>query len=547
MQEILLKVENLSVRLDQDNLLLKNVSFDIKKGETFALLGESGSGKSLTALSIARLLTDNIGFQSGKIWFDGQDLLQLPEIAMRQVRGRRIAFIFQEPMNALNPVMTAGQQIMEGLRLHRKLTKNRAREITLELLSDVGLIDIRRIFLSYPHQLSGGMNQRIMIAMALAGNPDLLIADEPTTALDVTVQAQVLELLKSLQKKFGMTMLFISHDLALLSNIADRLAVMKDGEVIDIATPTDFFLQPKHDYSKHLIEVVPTADKRGKLLLDKKADGYSKSYESDKDQALLEVENLKVYFPIRSGLLNRTTGWVKAVDGVSLTLAKGQTLAIIGESGSGKTTIARAILRLINIYSGQIRFAGHQIDHLKVSKLLPYRRKIQIIWQDPFSSLNPKMTIGEIIRESISMQGGNTSKKYMDGYITDVLREVGFETNIINRYPHEFSGGQRQRICIARALAVEPELLICDEPTSALDVSVQAQILDLFQTLQRNRGLSYLFITHDIATVSYLAHSVSILYQGKIIESGDTLSILNTPQKEYTQELFASVPTLQMA
>ena len=546
MNKPLVKVENLNVVLNDGTPLLKDVSFDIQHGETFAFLGESGSGKSLTALSIARLLGDNIRFRSGKVWFDGQDLLQLSELEMQRIRGRRMAFIFQEPMTAMNPVMTAGRQITEVLRLHRKMSSADAKQTAFELLADVGLFDSKRVFTAYPHELSGGMKQRVMIAMALAGDPDLLIADEPTTALDVTVQAQVLELLRSLQSKIKMTLLFISHDLSLVSNIADRLAVMQAGRIVDITETRLFFQQPKHQYSRHLIDVIPTIDKRGKSLSGK-ALLEQREPDTSADDTLLEVRDLKVYFPVRSGLFNRTASWVKAVDGVSLSLTKGQTLAIVGESGSGKTTVAKAILRLVDPYDGSIHFAGRRIDTLRRSDLRTYKRKVQMVWQDPFSSLNPKMQIGELIKEGMYVQNSRQTDGQMTERVIELLSEVGFSADIVNRYPHEFSGGQRQRLCIARALAVEPELLICDEPTSALDVSVQAQILDLFQDLQRRHGLSYLFITHDIAIVSYMAHTIAVMNKGEIVEYGSAVSVLNAPQQAYTQVLLSSVPVLRTA
>ena len=554
MSNPLLQVKNLDVAVQDGDVLLHDVEFEIHKGETFALLGESGSGKSITALSIMRLLPDAIFFRSGHVYLDGQDLLQLPSFAMCRVRSLRVAMIFQEPMTSLNPVMTAGAQVLESLRLHQRVSSVAMKKQVLEVFESVGLSNPSLVFSSYPHELSGGMKQRVMIAMAIIGNPDLLIADEPTTALDVTIQAQVLDLLKSLQVRLGMAMLFVSHDLSIVSNIADRIAVMKDGCVVDECDTSGFFIGQRHPYSRHLLQSVPTIDKRGNALSDGGLDIASvnnnvftpQDVDSKTNHKLLEINNLKVHFPIRAGMLKRVCNYVKAVDGISFELDSGKTLAIVGESGSGKTTIAKAILGLVPITAGSIQFQDMHSDSLRGQSLHRFRRDAQIVFQDPFSSMNPKMLVGEIIKEGMRAQGTG-DEAYMNQRTAELLELVGLKPHLVRRYPHEFSGGQRQRICIARALAVNPKLLICDEPTSALDVSVQAQILDLFVQLQDNLSLSYLFITHDIAVVSYMAHDIAVMYQGRIVESGEAVSLLNNPQHDYTRRLLSSVPKIKLA
>ncbi len=538
----LLQVKELSVAVKGGDVLLHKIGFEVRRGETFALLGESGSGKSMTALSIMRLLPDGVAFRSGSVDFDSRDLLRLPAFAMREVRGKRIAMIFQEPMTSLNPVMTAGAQVLEALRLHQK--GRDAKERVLETLAKVGLGNPGLVFSSYPHELSGGMKQRVMIAMAIAGEPDLLIADEPTTALDVTIQAQVLDLLKSLQARLGMAMLFVSHDLSIVSNIADRIAVMKQGRVVDETDTAGFFTGRRHPYSRHLLRVVPTVDKRGGPLSDGSPNerGGADTGRAQAGGRLLEIKGLKVHFPIRTGVFRRVRDHVKAVDGLSLTLDAGRTLALVGESGSGKTTVAKAVLGLAPITAGTVRFEGANLESLRGNSLRTFRHSAQIVFQDPFSSMNPKMPVGEIIREGMRAQGGDDVAR-----TAELLELVGLAPDSMSRYPHEFSGGQRQRICIARALAVEPKLLICDEPTSALDVSVQAQILDLFRRLQDSLGLSYLFITHDIAVVSYMAHDIAVMHRGKVVEVGEAVALLDKPRHDYTRTLLSSVPAIKVA
>ncbi len=571
MSDPLLQVNNLSVVVEGGDVLLHEVGFEVRRGQTFALLGESGSGKSMTALSIMRLLPDGIAFRSGSVRFDGRDLLHLPAFAMHHVRGRRIAMIFQEPITSLNPVMTVGAQVLEVLQLHRAMSgaaRDRRARVRV-LLEDVGLGDPDRVFSSYPHELSGGMKQRVMIAMAIAGEPDLLIADEPTTALDVTIQAQVLNLLKSLQARSGMAMLFVSHDLSIVSNIADRIAVMRRGRIVDETDTAGFFTGRRHPYSRHLLRVVPTVDKRGGSLFDapsgrggeeaadtlsissapRGGDGGERDVGAVYAQSgagLLEVKELKVHFPVRAGVFRRVRRHIKAVDGVSLALDVGRTLALVGESGSGKTTVAKAVLGLAPVTAGTVRFEGVHLGSLRGRSLRAFRHNAQIVFQDPFSSMNPKMPVGEIIKEGMRAQGAGDDAR-MDERTAELLKLVGLDPGLMRRYPHEFSGGQRQRICIARALAVEPKLLICDEPTSALDVSVQAQILDLFRRLQETLGLSYLFITHDIAVVSYMAHDIAVMYRGRIVETGEAVALLDNPRHDYTRTLLSSVPVIRYA
>jgi len=526
----LLSVENLSLTVDGKKLL-KGVSFDIQQGDIFALVGESGSGKSLTSLAIMRLLPDVISVSSGDIKLKNESLFLLPEYKMQKIRGRSIAMIFQEPMSALNPVMTVGEQVAEVIKIHLGLKKEAIKEKVISLFEEVALKDPKERYHWYPHQLSGGQKQRVMIAIALACEPDLLIADEPTTALDVTIQAKVLELLKKIQVKRNLSILFITHDMAVVAQVADRVAVMRDGEIVEEASCNIFFTEPKHSYTKSLLRDAMS----------------SKEYKAiaDKPQRLLEVEGLKVHFPIKKGFFKRTVGHTKAVDGVSFSIPKGKTLALVGESGSGKSTIGKAILSLLATTQGTIRFEDQDLAHLSSSALKPYRRKIQVVFQDPFSALNPRMTIGDIIREGmVSLGVGSKSRVSQDTKIRELLLKVELEADHMHRYPHEFSGGQRQRIGIARALAVEPELIICDEPTSALDVSVRAQILKLLQKLQHESGVSYLFITHDLSIVPTIADEIAVMKEGKIVEQGSVENVMNKPQHPYTQKLLKSAPKL---
>jgi peptide/nickel transport system ATP-binding protein len=535
-----LKVENLCVELEKNHRpLISNVSFEIKAGEIFALVGESGSGKSLTSLAIMRLLPEALQVSSGAISLNHQSLFSLPEYQMQKVRGRQVAMIFQEPMTSLNPVMKVGDQVAEVLRVHLGMNRKAAREKVVSLFDEVGIPNPEERYDWYPHQLSGGQKQRVMIAMALACEPDLLIADEPTTALDVTIQAQVLNLLKQIRDDRGLAILFITHDMGVVNEIADRVAVMKEGEIVEQAETEHFFTDPQHPYTKKLLsDAIPKRE----------------SFEDEAlspVQNLLQVNDLKVYFPIKKGIFQRTVGHVKAVDGVNLTIPKGQTLALVGESGSGKSTIGQAILKLVDATAGQVNFTNDQdtqainLVDLSEKAMKPFRKKVQVIFQDPFSALNPRMTINEIIREGMnSLQVGPKTRAEQDKRIESLLEQVGLLPEHKYRYPHEFSGGQRQRIGIARALAVEPELIICDEPTSALDVSVRAQVLALLKDLQKTYQMSYLFITHDLSIVPSIAHHVAVMQAGKIVEQGLVEEVMQNPQHDYTQRLLASAPSL---
>ena len=526
----LLSVKDLSLKAGEKSLL-SSVGFEIHESEIFALVGESGSGKSLTALAIMRLLPDAIAVSAGDIIFKNRSLFALPESQMQKVRGRSIAMIFQEPMSALNPVMTVGEQVAEVIRVHLDIKKEEIKDKVISLFEEVALKEPEERYDWYPHQLSGGQKQRVMIAIALACEPDLLIADEPTTALDVTIQAQVLTLLKKIREKRKLAILFITHDMAVVGQMADRVAVMKDGKIVEQAACETFFTHQKHPYTQTLLR---------DIICQKENKERPKASAS-----LLEVENLKVYFPVKKGLFQRTVGYVKAVDGITLSIAKGKTLALVGESGSGKSTIGQAILSLVDITEGSVIFEDQNLAHLNKRALKPYRQKIQVVFQDPFSALNPRMTIGNIIREGmVSLGIGPKEKILQDSYIEALLLKVELEAEHMHRYPHEFSGGQRQRIGIARALAVNPELIICDEPTSALDVSVRSQVLHLLQKLQRESGVSYLFITHDLSIVPTIADEVAVMKEGKIVEQGSVADVMGNPQHPYTQKLLEAAPKL---
>jgi peptide/nickel transport system ATP-binding protein len=581
MTDGLLSVRDLAVTIGRSRPV-DGVSFDIAAGETFALLGESGCGKSMTALALMRLLPPVAAIEAGTVRFDGRDTFSLAETAMRDVRGAGMAMIFQEPATSLNPVMTVGRQIAEVLALH-----GGGQERVVELLEAVGIPDPARRATEFPFQLSGGMKQRAMIAMALAGAPKLLIADEPTTALDVTIQAQVLDLLKDLQRRQGMAMLLITHDLGVVARMADVVGVMYAGQLVEVARREDFFARSGHPYSRRLFAALPDATRRTRRLAtipgsvpaldadfvgcrfaDRCDEAMAVCHESPPPWrdlggeqrmrchlaaaappvvlpasagaagrraagALLEVVDLRVHFPIRRGLLQRAAGQVKAVDGVSLSVAAGRTLALVGESGCGKTTAGKAILQLIQPTAGQVRLDGKALSGLAAGDM-------QMVFQDPFGSLNPRLRIGEIIAEGMRALG-------VAGEVGELLEQVGLAAEMAGRYPHEFSGGQRQRVAIARALAVNPRLLICDEPTSALDVSVQAQILNLLKQLQEQRGLAFLFITHNIAVVDYLADEVAVMYLGRIVEHGSADDVLRGAKHPYTQALLAAVPRIDGA
>jgi peptide/nickel transport system ATP-binding protein len=526
----ILKIENLTLKI-KNKTLIDSISFEIETGEIFALVGESGSGKSLTSLSIMRLLPNSIKITNGDILLRDKSLFKLPEYQMQKVRGKSIAMIFQEPMSALNPVMSIGKQVAEVIRLHLNLEESEIKNRVISLFNEVSIKEPKQRYNWYPHQLSGGQKQRVMIAMALACEPDLLIADEPTTALDVTIQAQVLQLLKEIQKHRSLSILFITHDMGVVAQMADQIAVMRYGKIVEQNSADNFFSNPTHPYTKQLLQDI-------RIVKSKK--------EITTNQKLLEIRDLKVYFPIKKGIFQRTIGYVKAVDGVSLSIPEGKTLALVGESGSGKSTIGGAILRLLDITDGEILFNGSNIVNLSPKKLMPYRSKIQIVFQDPYSALNPRMSVGEIIREGmVSLNKGTKSKKSQNIAIEELLRKVGLKKEHFYRYPHEFSGGERQRIGIARALAVKPKLIICDEPTSALDVSVRSQVLKLLKKLQKEENLSYLFITHDLSIVPMIADEVAVMKEGKIVEQGLVDEVMENPKETYTQKLLKSAPRLE--
>ncbi len=619
MSGALLQVTNLTTVLTAGKTTVRavdGVSFAIGRHETFALLGESGCGKSMTALSLMRLLPDAGQIVGGSVTFDGTDLLALPEIAMRNMRGKRIAMVFQEPMTSLNPVLTVGQQIAETLRRHTGLQGEGAWRRAVELLDEVGIPDAVRRCHDYPFQLSGGMKQRVMIAIALACEPELLIADEPTTALDVTIQAQVLELLRKLQQKHGMAILLITHDLGVVAEMADRVAVMYAGEIVELAARADFFSAPRHPYTQKLFASLPGQTKRGKPLdiikgtvprLDRAFSGCRFADRCDRVFApcrgslpawretgegegvrchlfaapgetaaappaiigrlegktgetgqslvsapagavvetgrhLLEVEDMKVHFPIRKGMLQRIAGHVKAVDGVSIKLFPARTLALVGESGCGKTTVGKGILQLLRPTSGSVRHRDCELIGLDSRRMRRHRADLQIIFQDPYASLDPRMRVGDILEEGMAALKVGNSLDERQERMDRLLQQVGLAPDARFRYPHEFSGGQRQRIAIARALAVNPRLIVCDEPTSALDVSVQAQILNLLKALQDDLGLAYLFITHNLSVVEYFAHDVAVMYLGRIVEHGEAAELLHNPRHPYTQALLSAVP-----
>jgi microcin C transport system ATP-binding protein len=522
----LLAIEDLHVGFrsgDREVPAVRGISFALEKGRTLALVGESGSGKSVTAASILRLLPPSATV-SGRIGFKGEDLAMASEATLRRVRGAEISMVFQEPMSSLNPLHTIEHQVSEVLTTHRGLGRTAARKRTLELLHEVGLTDAEGRLDAFPHQLSGGQRQRVMIAMALANEPDLLIADEPTTALDVTVQAQILALLKSLQARLGMAMLFITHDLGIVRHMADDICVMTNGEIVERGSTEQVFTHPAHDYTRKLLAAEP---KGAPPLADPEA------------PALVEAENLKVWFPIKRGLLRHVVGHVKAVDDVTLTVRAGQTLGVVGESGSGKTTLGRALLRLVGS-TGRIGFVGADIQNRSWRQMRPLRRDMQIVFQDPFGALSPRMTVGDIVGEGLRVHLPTLSEAARHEKAAAALGEVGIEASALMRYPHEFSGGQRQRIAIARAMVLEPRFVVLDEPTSALDMSVQAQVVDLLRELQRRHGLTYLFISHDLRVVRALANEVAVMKDGRIVEHGPASEIFAHPREEYTRTLLAA-------
>jgi microcin C transport system ATP-binding protein len=529
----LVRVESLSVDFhsgDRVTHAVKNVSFDVGQGETVALVGESGSGKTVTALSILQLLPyPAASHPSGTIEFQGDNLMKLPPEALRRIRGNKISMIFQEPMTSLNPLHTIEDQVGEVLKIHRGLSDRAAKARVIDLLTKVGIDDPESRLGSYPHQLSGGQRQRVMIAMALANEPALLIADEPTTALDVTIQAQILELLLDLKSEFNMAMLLITHNLGIVRKMADRVCVMNNGEIVEQSSTRELFASPQHAYTKHLLASEP---KGSPPVLDKTA------------PVVLEAKDLRVWFPIKRGFLRHIVGHIKAVDGIDLAVKQGQTLGVVGESGSGKTTLGLALLRLISS-DGPIVYLGKRIDGLDSKRMRPLRRDMQIVFQDPYGSLSPRLSIGQIIEEGLLTQQPRPGPEERQKRVARALREVGLDPTMQDRYPHEFSGGQRQRIAIARALVLEPKFLILDEPTSALDVSVQAQIVDLLRDLQERHKLAYLFISHDLKVVRALANEVIVLRHGKVVEQGLARELFADPKTPYTKALLAAAFELE--
>jgi microcin C transport system ATP-binding protein len=534
-EELCLSVRDLSIAFrssGRETLAVDRVSFDIKKGECLALVGESGSGKSATALSILKLLPyPAASHPSGSIHFHGQDLIQFSERDMRRVRGDDITIVFQEPMTSLNPLHTIEKQIGEILLLHRGLTGAPARERTIEVLTQVGIPDPQTRLKSYPHQLSGGQRQRVMIAMALANEPDLLIADEPTTALDVTVQAQIIALLKDIQARLGMSLLFITHDLGIVRKIAQRVCVMKDGKLVEQGPVERVFSSPQHPYTRALLAAEPKPDP---------------APPQPDAPVVLETTDLKVWFPITAGLMRKVVGHVKACDGLTIELRKGETLGVVGESGSGKSTLGRAILRLISS-DGLIAFMGQNLQGLKFKEMLPFRRNMQIVFQDPYGSLSPRMSVADIIKEGLKVHHPDMTERQRDERVVQALNDVGLDPATRVRFPHEFSGGQRQRIAVARAVVLEPSFIVLDEPTSALDMLIQAQMVDLLRDLQKRHNLTYLFISHDLRVVAALASRLLVMRHGLVVEAGDAAELFRNPKTDYTRALFAAAFNLETA
>jgi microcin C transport system ATP-binding protein len=531
----LLDIRELSVAFRHeggDSIAVDRISFSIRRGQCVALVGESGSGKSVSALSVLKLLPyPSASHPSGSILFNGRDLLKLPERDMRSIRGNDISIIFQEPMTSLNPLHTIEAQIGENLRLHNDISGRMVRERTVELLTQVGIPDPETRLGSYPHQLSGGQRQRVMIAMALANEPDLLIADEPTTALDVTVQAQILALLADIRKRLGMSLLFITHDLGIVRRIADVVCVMNSGKIVEQGPVEEVFTAPKHPYTRALLAAEPRPDP---------------APPRPEAPIVMSADNLKVWFPIKRGLLRSIVGHIKAVDGVSLSVRKGETLGVVGESGSGKTTLGLALLRLISS-DGPIVFLGNKIQGLRFKEMRPFRRDMQIVFQDPFGALSPRMSIGDIVAEGLTVHQKSLSEAEREARVIRALRDVGLDPATRFRYPHEFSGGQRQRISIARAVVLEPSFIVLDEPTSALDMLFQAQMVDLLRELQRKRDLTYLFISHDLRVVASLASHLIVMRNGKVVEEGPAANLFKHPKTDYTRALFAAAFKLEAA
>ena len=531
----LLTVKDLSVAFrhgSRETLAVDRISFSVKKGETLALVGESGSGKSVTALSVMKLLPyPAASHPSGRIVFKGRDLIGLTERELREIRGDDITIIFQEPMTSLNPLHTIERQIGEILLLHRGLTGLAQRVRIIELLNQVGIANPSQRLKSYPHQLSGGQRQRVMIAMALANEPDLLIADEPTTALDVTVQAQILKLLKELQGRLGMAMLFITHDLGIVRKIADRVCVMKDGKIVEENTVANIFKSPQHPYTRALLAAEPR---------------MQAAPMNPSGDVVLKTDDLKVWFPIKRGVTRKVVGHIKAVDGVSVEVRKGETMGVVGESGSGKTTLGLALLRLISS-DGPIVFMGNELQGLRFKAMRPHRRNMQIVFQDPYGSLSPRMSVSDIIQEGMWIHMPHIPRHECETHVIKALEDVGLNPETRHRYPHEFSGGQRQRIAVARAIVLEPTFVVLDEPTSALDMLIQAQMVDLLCALQKRHNLTYMFISHDLRVVAAMSSRLMVMKEGKVVEAGPAGELFKSPKSAYTRALFAAAFNLEDA
>jgi len=563
----LLSIQNLSVDFISESSItnaLRNVSFSIKRGEITAIVGESGSGKSVTSLSILRLLANTSRFNSGEIFFseDGQqqiDLLKLDKKQLTHVRGNKIAMIFQEPMTSLNPVFTCGHQVSEAISLHRNLSKSKAKLKTLEWFGKVRLPDPLSIYKRFPHQLSGGQKQRVMIAMAMCCHPSLLICDEPTTALDVTVQKTILRLIRELQQEQNIGVIFITHDLGVVAEVADRALVMYKGEIVEQNSVKELFKNPQHPYTKALLACRPvlhqkgerlpvvsdfmlTTDDRPQTTDDQKSSNMSSVVHGPSSETLMSVQQLSVWFPLKKTILGKPLAFTKAVDDVSFEVMKGETLGLVGESGCGKTTLGRALLRLVEPTAGKIIYDGVDLTAKARDDLKALRRNIQIIFQDPYSSLNPRISIGSAIAEPLKVHGLVKNEKQRKEKVVELLDKVNLEAKHFSRYPHEFSGGQRQRIVIARALALNPSFIVCDESVSSLDVSVQAQVLNLLNDIKKEFGFTVIFISHDLAVVRYISDRIMVMYQGKLIEKGTADEIYFRPKQEYTKNLIASIP-----
>lgn len=567
----LLQIKNLKISFLRDgewNEAVHGASFEVPKGKTLGIVGESGSGKSVSNLAVMRLLNEKQSkITADEITLDGKDLLHLSENEMHDVRGKRIAMIFQEPMTSLNPVFQCGFQVTEAILAHEDVTEEEAKSRVITLFKKVLLPRPEAIYKSYPHELSGGQKQRVMIAMALACNPEVLIADEPTTALDVTVQKEILKLMQKLQKSDNLSMIFISHDLGVVSEVSDYIAVMHSGNIVEYGEAQEILNNPKDPYTKGLLACRPPMDFRLKRLPIVKefldgtwsddADFKQKLIVTQEEreshlkeiysrEPLLKVEHLKTWFPLKKGIFNRVYDHVKAVDDVSLDVYPGETLGLVGESGCGKTTLGRSILRLVEPSEGKIIFEGKDVMSLSGNDLREYRKHAQIVFQDPYSSLNPKMRIGDAIAEPMSVHGLEPDAKRRRDKVCELLTEVGLQPEHYQRYPHEFSGGQRQRICIARALAVRPKLIICDESVSALDVSVQAQVLNLLNRLKKDFGFTYIFISHDLSVVRFMSDRILVMYNGRPVELGDADEIFNNPKNEYTKKLINAIPSVEL-